>query len=113
MTKQHLRMFSRWKCLTHNAGSYNFNALNRHFIENVCLIHEDVTVGVVKPKTFGGVNGDVGRHHYPEWHQLQKLKQQEHLMKDKWSTFLERKRLEIVKTRKNTVAHRYKEILKH
>lgn len=54
------RIFSRWVCKTHNCGSYNFNLVGKHEMDNCDITRED-TVGVVKPKTFGGRNGDLHR----------------------------------------------------
>ena len=63
---QHLPVFTRWRCITHDCGSYNFNQLIRHEIES-CEILREATVGVIKPKSFGGYKGDVGRSHLQEY----------------------------------------------
>lgn len=57
------RIFTRWKCLTHKCGSYNFTNLHRHLMNN-CEIIEEKTLGIVRPKTYGGYNGDVSRHFF-------------------------------------------------
>ena len=62
-------IFLRWKCLTHACGSYNFNNLNRHEMHDCKVIREE-TVGIVKPKTYGGHNGDVSRKWYKTEHDV-------------------------------------------
>jgi len=93
--KIHLRIFTRWRCLTHNCGSYSTGNFTHHVWDECEIVYED-TVGIVKPKTFGGFNGDVSRKHFPEWkkytnkkvNRLQKIKawkeysEQEQLRKD-------------------------------
>lgn len=91
----HPPLFSRWRCLTHDAGSYNFNWLLRHEIEDICEIVTDVTVGVVKPKTYGKDNGDIRKDQYPEWHQKVKLVQSQKAIKEKWENFIKKRRKEI------------------
>lgn len=63
-------IFSRWTCVTHKCGSYNFNAIMRHTIygegANDCDIYREETIGIIKPKTFGGVNGDIGKQHFTD-----------------------------------------------
>lgn len=54
------QLFLRWVCKIHKCGSYNFNNLIRHEMDN-CDIENEETVGIIKPKTFGGYNGDVSR----------------------------------------------------
>ena len=95
----HPPMFTRWRCLTHDAGSYNFNWLLRHDIENVCEIITDVTVGVVKPKTYGRPNGDIRRSNYPEWSQKVKLEQSHKAIKEKWELYIKKKREDIKRFR--------------
>ena len=95
----HPPMFNRWRCLTHDAGSYNFNWLLRHDIEGVCEIVTDITVGVVKPKTYGRPDGNIKRDQYPEWHQLVKLKQSHKAIKDKWQLYITKKREDIQRFR--------------
>jgi hypothetical protein len=57
------RLFSRWICKTHKCGSYNFNNLRRHETHD-CDIETEETHGIIYPKTFGGVNGDVSKIHF-------------------------------------------------
>ncbi len=65
--RQHLPMWPRWKCLTHDCGSYNFGSLGRHEMP-WCNIIKEHTIGIMKPKTFGGHNGDLGRNWFKDWH---------------------------------------------
>jgi len=91
----HLPIFNRWRCLTHDAGSYNFNWLCKHEIEGVCEIVTDFTVGVIRPKTYGTADGNIGRDQFPEWHQKIRLAQSHKAIKEKWETFLEKRRRDI------------------
>jgi hypothetical protein len=93
-------MFWRWRCLKHGCRSYNFNLLNKHEFDN-CDIVKDMTVGIVKPKTTGGVNGDISRNNYPDWIELCKFKENQKRLSDKWNTFIENRRIEISKFKKN------------
>jgi len=63
---QHLPIFSRWRCLTHDCGNYNFNNMIRHEIDSCDIISEE-TVGVVRPKSFGGFGGDTSRRYLQEY----------------------------------------------
>ena len=114
MTEQqycHPPLFNRWRCLTHDAGSYNFNWLLRHDIENVCEIVTDITVGVVKPKTYGREDGDIRRDRYPEWAQKTKLAQSHKAIKEKWENYLTKKRDDIRHYRNvNRLAYKTKKI---
>ena len=67
--KQHLPIWPRWKCLTHDCGSYNFNMLTRHEMP-WCDITKEYTIGIIKPNTFGGHKGNVGRHYFKDWHEF-------------------------------------------
>jgi len=62
----HLPIFTRWICRKHNCGSYNFNNLGRHEMPWCDIVTED-TAGIIRPKTFGGYNGDVSRHYFKDW----------------------------------------------
>lgn len=87
--KQHLPMFIRWHCLTHNCGSYNFNRLGKHEMP-WCDIVKEETVGILYPKTFGGVNGNVGRHYFRDWQEYARREDmQVHYIKA-WQTFTKR-----------------------
>lgn len=84
--KQHLPMFTKWKCLKHNCHSYNFNMLGRHEMP-WCEIITEVTVGIVKPKTSGGLNGNLGKHYFPDWIEyVQKNDMEIHAIKS-WQKF--------------------------
>ena len=85
--KQHLPLFERWICLTHNCGSYNFNMKGRHEIES-CNIITEVTVGIIKPKTFGGYNGNVSRHYLPEWQEAARRNDLEKHALTKWNKYI-------------------------
>lgn len=82
----HLPIFTRWRCLTHNCGSYNFNNLNRHET-STCDIISEQTVGVIKPKTFGGYNGDLSRKFLKDWNENLRLKQIEAHQLQKWTDY--------------------------
>lgn len=97
--KSHLRIFTRWRCITHNCGSYSMNNLIRHEMETCEIVYED-TVGVVKPKTFGGHNGDVSREYFPDWKRLQN-KKRDRLDKIKaWKIYSKEKQFEKDRRRK-------------
>ncbi len=101
MRQQHGRIFSRWRCTEHDAGSYNFNNMHRHIIDDLCVIVIEDTVGVIKPKTFGGYNGDVSRKFLPEWENIQKQKQMVDSMKAKFDSFRKRQQKRIYRYRRN------------
>ena len=66
--KQHLPIWPRWVCNTHHCGSYNFGQLGRHEMP-WCDIVKEHTIGIIKPKTYGGFNGDVSRNWFTDWHE--------------------------------------------
>ena len=66
--RQHLPVWPKWICLTHDCGSYNFNTLGRHEMP-WCDIVKEHTIGIIKPKTFGGFHGDLGRNNFRDWHE--------------------------------------------
>lgn len=109
----HPPLFKRWRCLTHDVGSYNFNWLVKHVIDDVCEVITDITVGVVKPKTYGGLNGNIGRDNFPEWHQKIRLAQSHKSIKEKWEKFLIKQRREIQRHREGStrkLAYRIKKV---
>lgn len=56
--------FTRYICKTHNCGTYNVGKMyNTHEMKD-CVIIEQVTLGIIRPATFGGLNGDIGRGHF-------------------------------------------------
>ena len=96
----HPRMFLRWRCLTHECGSYNFTQLVRHEISSCEIIREE-TVGVVKPKTFGGYKGDLGRSHIPEYLEEIRQKQINDSYLTKWLAYRAKRIREIYRYRRN------------
>lgn len=64
--KQHLPIFYRYICTVHKCGTYNVNVMARHEMP-WCNVEKEATVGVVKPKTFGGYNGNITKHYFPDW----------------------------------------------
>lgn len=98
----HGRLFGRWRCITHDAGSYNYNQLLRHEIDS-CDIITEYTVGIVKPKTFGGFNGDISRQYLPEYIEDIQKKELERAALQKWDGFIEKKKH----------ANKFKRIYKH
>lgn len=55
------RIFTRAICLTHNCGTYNLTYMSRAHEMEDCDIYFEQTLGVMEPKTFGGLNGDISR----------------------------------------------------
>lgn len=86
----HDRVFNRWTCVTHSCGSYNPSNLGRHEIPSCEIVYTE-TVGVVKPKTWGGFNGDVSRKFLKEWNDYNREKQiQENAMAN-WEQYKQRR----------------------
>jgi len=56
-------IFNKWHCRTHKCGSYNVQNLSRHEMDD-CDIYWEQTEGIVRPKTYGGYNGNVGRQYF-------------------------------------------------
>jgi hypothetical protein len=86
--------------------------MSRHEFE-ACEIVTDVTVGVIKPKTYGGVNGDISRANYSDWIELCKFKENQKKIFSKWGAFVEKERLKIFNYRKHKHANRSKRVLQH
>ena len=82
----HSRMFNRWICITHDCGSYKFKNLVDHEIPS-CEIITVQTVGVIKPKTWGGFNGDVSRKYIPEWINFHREKQMQENALENWRVY--------------------------
>jgi len=97
--KQHLPLFERWVCLIHNCGSYNFNTLSRHEMP-WCEIVKETTVGIIKPKTFGGVNGNITRHYFRDWQEQAKRTDMEKYAISAWKKFTSKRHPEKVFTGK-------------
>lgn len=88
--QQHLRILIRWRCITHDCGSYNYRNLLRHEMDS-CYIIDEETVGVCKPKTFGTNTGDVARHQFNEWKDKTLNKEKERAVKHKWFAYRAKK----------------------
>ena len=64
ITDQPKRIFYRYHCLTHECKTYSVkNMMQRHSMKD-CVIVKEETLGIIKPATQGGYNGDIGRIHY-------------------------------------------------
>ena len=50
--------------MTHNCGTYNLTYMETAHAMPDCDIIFEQTLGVVKPKTFGGRNGDISRVYF-------------------------------------------------
>jgi hypothetical protein len=103
-------MFNRWRCITHECGSYNFNTLLRHEI-NSCNIVIERTCGIIKPKTFGGYNGDLSRGYIPEYREQIREKEIERSQMNKWIDYTIKKRREFANKHKRLLLYqrtRYK-----
>jgi len=94
----------------HECGSYNFDSLRKHEIPSCNITLED-TVGAVKPKTFGGMNGNVSRHYIPEFQKEIREKQIQQARLDQWVHYRAKKMREYFKKRQ--YAHRTKQILQN
>jgi len=56
--------FARYICKTHNCGTYNVgNMTNRHEMKD-CDIVIQITLGIIRPATFGGYNGDISKKYF-------------------------------------------------
>lgn len=68
-------VFVRYICMTHNCGTYSAqNMYGRHYIEKECVIREERTLGIIKPATFGGKNGDISRRWFLGINEFDRLK---------------------------------------
>lgn len=95
----HLPMFLRWRCLTHECGSYNFSQLVRHDIDSCEIIREE-TVGIIKPKSFGGYKGDLGRTYISEYQEEIRSKQKNESKLQKWLAWRAKKLRQIYRYKK-------------
>ena len=55
------RVFTRYICLTHKCGTYSVGKMMIGHEMKDCYIVTKETLGIVKPATYGGINGDIGR----------------------------------------------------
>lgn len=67
-------IFTRYMCTVHNVGTYNLNYLMMAHIMDDCVLTEKQTLGVVRPATYGGINGDISRKHFLGINQMDRLK---------------------------------------
>ena len=74
ISKSAKQKFTRWICKRHDCGSYNFNALVRHEMDWCNIVYESSST-IKTPKTFGGMNGNVGRHYFRDWQEYCKDKE--------------------------------------
>ncbi len=58
---QRPRTFTRWLCATHNCGTYSINLMMFKHLMKDCDIKQQETLGIVRPATYGGHNGDISR----------------------------------------------------
>ena len=92
--KSSRQKFTRWICKRHNCGSYNFGNLVRHEMDWCDIVFEASSV-IKRPATFGGFNGDVGRHYYKDWQEYCIDKQRQEFLVNaynKWSAKKARKK---------------------
>ncbi len=80
------RRFIRWRCKVHECGSYNFSMLGRHEMP-WCDISTEETVGLRRPKTYGGINGNVGRAYFKDWIDFHKQKDEEKHAVKRWKDY--------------------------
>ena len=67
------QVFLRYLCKTHDCGTYSVgNMMNRHVMDD-CVVITQETLGIIRPATFGGLNGDIGRIHFLGINQFQRL----------------------------------------
>lgn len=68
--KEQEQVFIRYECLTHNVKTYNVqNMFFRHAMDD-CEIVEKKTLGIIRPATQGGHNGDIGRQWFMPVNQM-------------------------------------------
>ena len=93
--------WTRWICKTHNCGSYNFGGLDIHEMPLCEIVYESST-RLKRPKTFGGMNGDVGRHWFKDWSSFCVEKERrDHLVNsyNKWSNKKSRRKRNAYRSR--------------
>lgn len=68
------RVFTRYICDTHNVGTYSVNNMFFRHLMKDCKIRTQRTLGVVRPATYGGINGDIGRDGFLGVNEMDRLK---------------------------------------
>lgn len=68
------RVFTRWICKTHHCGTYNVNNMFFRHLMKDCEIKSQETLGIIRPATFGGINGDIGRNNFLGINEMDLLK---------------------------------------
>lgn len=67
------RLFTRYICDTHKVKTYNVsNMMVRHYMKD-CVIRTQETLGIIYPKTEGGVNGDISRKYFLGVNEMDRL----------------------------------------
>lgn len=70
---QRPREFTRYLCDTHNVGTYNINNLYKHEMKD-CELRSETTLGIIRPATFGGMNGDISRKYFLGINEMDRLR---------------------------------------
>ena len=66
-------IFIRYICKTHDCGTYNVtNMMFRHSMKS-CNIVTQQTLGIIRPATYGGFNGDIGRRYFLGINEMNRL----------------------------------------
>ncbi len=97
--KNSRQKFTRWICKRHNCGSYNFGNLVRHEMDWCDIVFESSSL-IKKPGTFGGFNGNVGRHYFKDWNEYCVDKQRQEFLVNAYNKWSEKK------SRRKRNAHR-------
>ena len=61
---QRPQTFTRYSCVTHGVYTYNLNYLMNAHIMDDCEIISKETLGIIRPATQGGINGDISRKYF-------------------------------------------------
>jgi len=67
-------IFTRYICKTHNCGTYNVTSMMFRHVMKPCIIVTQQTLGIIRPATFGGHNGDISRKYFLGLNQMDRLK---------------------------------------
>ena len=68
------RYWTKYICTTHMCETYSAqNMFVRHYMEGRCNVIEKVTLGLEKPSTVGGCNGDISKKHFYQQPDLDRL----------------------------------------